>query len=120
MSHIVVMSAVKATYVQPFPSVLYHTYNHGWCQIHYYTKERKKRKRGRLRLYTYNNARPITQTIDELMPCKNRATSMSQNDLASMNITRKPTKAMRPRMKGVRRDSYLSESHEMGGVAKFS
>ena len=42
MSHIVVVYGVKATYVQPFPSVPYHTYNHGWCQIHYCTKERKR------------------------------------------------------------------------------
>ena len=65
----------------------------------------------------YINARPMTQTVDELMPCRNLATSMTQSDLASMNMTRKPTSARRPSMKGARREVNFSESHEMGGVA---
>jgi hypothetical protein len=66
---------------------------------------------------TYSIAKPITQTVEELIPCKNLATSMTQKDLASMNMTRKPTSARRPMINGARRDVYLSESQEMGGVA---
>lgn len=45
---------------------------------------------------------------------------MTQNDLASMNINRKPINASRPRINGAFLDANFSESHEIGGVAAVS